>query len=93
MGYIVPAEISCGEVAVDAVSHLHPDLVLMDIRLSGEVDGIVAAEEIQRLFKIPVVYLTSNINEYTLERVKTTRPRRSFLVAPRRQMACCQIAC
>lgn len=74
MGYTVPAEISCGEDVVDAVSCLRPDVVLMDIRLSGEMDGIDAAIEIQRLFKLPVVYISSYSDEDTLERAKTTEP-------------------
>ena len=51
-----------------------PDVVLMDIRLSGEMDGIAAADEIRRRFKIPVVYLTSYSDEDTLERAKATAP-------------------
>lgn len=74
MGYEVPAETSTGEEAVDAVSKHHPDVVLMDIRLSGEMDGIAAAAEIRRRFKIPVVYLTSYGDEDTLQRAKATGP-------------------
>ena len=74
MGYSVPAEIRSGEEAVDAASRLHPDLVLMDIRLTGKMDGIDAAEEIRRRFNIPVIYLTSHADEDTLARAKATEP-------------------
>jgi len=74
MGYSVPAEISSGQEAVDAASRLRPDVVLMDIWLGGEMDGIDAAEEIRRRFNIPVVYLTSHADEDTLRRAKTTGP-------------------
>ncbi len=74
MGYSVPAEISSGEEAVEAASQLRPDMVLMDIRLSGEMDGIDAAQEIRRRFDIPVVYLTSHADEDTLARAKKTEP-------------------
>ncbi len=74
MGYSVPAEINSGEDAVDAASQLRPDVVLMDIRLSGEMDGIDAAGEIRRRFNIPVVYLTSHADEDTLARAKRTEP-------------------
>jgi len=74
MGYSVCAEISSGEEAVDAASRLRPDVVLMDIRLSGEMDGIDAAGEIRRRFNIPVVYLTSYAGEDTLARAKRTEP-------------------
>jgi len=73
LGYSVPAEIRSGEEAVDAASRLRPDVVLMDIRLSGEMDGIDAAAQIQRCFKIPVVYVTCHADENTLERAKTTK--------------------
>ena len=45
--YSVPAETSSGEQAVDAASQLAPDVVLMDIRLGGEIDGIIAASQIR----------------------------------------------
>ncbi len=74
MGYSVPAEISSGEEAVDAASQLKPDVVLMDIRLSGEMDGIDAGLQIRHRFNIPVVYLTSYADEDTLARAKATEP-------------------
>ncbi len=74
LGYGVPAEIRSGEEAVDAASRLRPDLVLMDIKLSGEMDGIAAAEEIRHRFNIPVIYLTSSVDEDTLGRAKSTEP-------------------
>ena len=74
MGYSVLAEIGSGAEAVDAADRLHPDMVLMDIRLSGEMDGIDAAGEIRSRFNIPVVYLTSHADEDTLARAKRTEP-------------------
>ncbi len=74
LGYSVPAEIRSGEEAVVAASQLHPDVVLMDIRLSGEMDGIDAAEEIRRRFNIPVIYVTIHADEDTLARAKRTEP-------------------
>jgi len=74
LGYSVPAEISSGEEAVAAASQLHPDVVLMDIKLSGEMDGIDAAAQIRDQFDVPVVYLTAYADEATLERAKLTEP-------------------
>ena len=74
IGYSVPAEISSGEEAVDAASQLRPDLVLMDIGLSGEMDGIDAAKEIRDQLDVPVVYLTAYADKATLERAKLTEP-------------------
>ena len=85
-GYTVPAEISSGEDVVDAVSCHRPDVVLMDIRMSGGMDGIDAATEIQRLFKLPVVYISSYSDEDTLERAKMTEPY-GYLAKPFSDMA------
>ena len=74
MGYAVPDVISTGEQAIQKAAMAHPDLVLMDINLAGNMDGVTAAEEIRRRFNIPVVYLTSYADEDTLGRAKTTEP-------------------
>jgi PAS domain S-box-containing protein len=53
---------------------MRPDLVLMDIRLKGDMDGVEAAEEICTRFDIPVIYLTAYADENTLQRAKVTEP-------------------
>jgi len=53
---------------------LKPDLILMDIVLNGEIDGIEPAGRIGRIFNIPVVYLTAYADDKTLERAKVTDP-------------------
>jgi len=74
LGYSVVAETRSGEEAVEAASRLHPDVVLMDIGLSGEMDGIDAAAQIRGQFDIPVVYLTAYIDETTSESLSMPRP-------------------
>ena len=74
LGYIVTAVISSGEVALQNVVETCPDLVLMDIKLKGPIDGIQAAEQIRKEFQIPVVYLTAYTDEETLNRAKLTEP-------------------
>ncbi|MGB9979426.1 methanogen output domain 1-containing protein [Methanobacterium sp.] len=74
MGYIVPAITSSGEEAVEKASETDPDLVLMDIVLKGEMDGIDAAQQIKDNLDIPVVYLTAYSDERTLKRAKITGP-------------------
>jgi PAS domain S-box-containing protein len=74
MGYAVPALACSGEEALAKAAETRPDLVLMDIRLKGELDGIAAAEQIRRLHSIPVVYLTAHADDDTLSRVKRTEP-------------------
>lgn len=74
MGYKVPAITSSGEEAVEKAAETSPDLVLMDIVLKGEMDGIDAAQQIKDSFDIPVVYLTAYSDERTLKRAKITGP-------------------
>ncbi|MCK5572933.1 MAG: PAS domain S-box protein, partial [Bacteroidetes bacterium] len=80
-GYSVFPPVYSGEEAVQAVEELHPGLVLMDITLKGEMDGIQAAEEIRSRFGIPVVYLTSHSDKNTLQRAKATEPF-GFILKP-----------
>jgi len=63
-----------GEAAVVTALQKKPDLILMDIRLQGAVDGIAAAELIQEQLDIPIIYLTAYADDPTLERAKKTRP-------------------
>ena len=73
-GYEVPAPASSGREAVEKADALRPDLVLMDIQLEGDVDGVEAAEEIRRRFGTPVVYLTAYSDDRTLQRAKFAEP-------------------
>ncbi len=74
LGYNVVASVSSGEEAIEVAGETRPDLILMDIKLDGKVDGIEAAAEIRRLFQLPVVYLTAYTNDETLNRAKLTEP-------------------
>ncbi|QSJ15340.1 response regulator [Nostoc sp. UHCC 0702] len=73
-GYTVPAVIAYGEQAIEKVTEHHPDLVLIDIMLKGDMNGIEAAQEIINCFKIPVVYLTAYSDQNILRRAKNTQP-------------------
>ncbi len=73
-GYRVPALVSSGEDAIEKAGKLKPDLVLMDIKLKGKMDGIEAAGQIKYLYNIPVIYLTAYSDEYTVQRAKITEP-------------------
>lgn len=74
LGYGVAAIASSAEEALEKVAEHHPDLVLMDVQLRGETDGIEAAEAIRVNFDIPVIYLTAYADEATLQRAKATEP-------------------
>ena len=81
LGYAVPAVASSGEEAIKKTEETQPDLVLMDIKLKGKMDGIEAAKKIRDRFNIPVVYLTAYGDEKTLQRAKITEPY-GFILKP-----------
>lgn len=74
LGYSVSSVVNTGEKAVKEAEKHHPDLVLMDIVLQGEMDGIETSKQIRSRFNIPVVYLTAYSDEKILERAKITEP-------------------
>ena len=74
MGYQVTAIVNSGERAIENAQNDPPDLILLDIRLKGELDGIDTANLIRTRFKIPVVFLTAYLDEDKLERAKLTMP-------------------
>ncbi|UCD14548.1 MAG: PAS domain S-box protein, partial [Thermoplasmatales archaeon] len=74
LGYSVPALVSSGEEAVKKVAEIQPDLVLMDIKLEGDMDGVETANQIWHRFNIPVIYLTAYGDDQTLQRAKITEP-------------------
>lgn len=73
-GYMVSGIEASGESAIDNVACSRPDIVLMDIRLSGRMDGIEAAQVIRERFDIPVVYATAYSDDATLDRARRTFP-------------------
>ena len=74
LGYTIVGWASSGEEAIEKVKELSPALVLMDIVLKGDMDGVQATEYIRAHFDIPVVYLTAYADEHTLQRAKVTEP-------------------
>jgi len=84
LGYEVCLTASTGEAAVELVESSQPDLVLMDVRLRGGMDGVEAARLIQFRHDLPVVYLTAFADEVTLRRSLETQPY-GYLVKPFRE--------
>ncbi len=80
-GYDVPAIISTGDEAIELAAELNLDLVLMDIRLRGTIDGIEAAETIRRVYDLPVIYLTAYADPETSRRARLTDPH-GYLLKP-----------
>ncbi|MGE5499332.1 MAG: PAS domain S-box protein [Syntrophothermus sp.] len=81
MGYKVIDTASTGPEAIAKAEEHLPDLILMDIRLKGEMDGIDAAAVIRKKLKLPFVYLTAHTDEGTLMRAKLTEPY-GYIIKP-----------
>lgn len=72
MGHQVIDKVSSGEEAIKKALEYSPDLILMDIRLKGEMDGIDAIGKIQEKMNIPVIYISGNSDLAHLEKIETT---------------------
>ncbi len=80
MGYEVVYIASRGEEAVEKISELQPDLILMDIMIKGDISGIDVATEIKDM-GIPVIFLTAHSDESTLAKAKVTEPY-GYIIKP-----------
>ncbi|WP_162520895.1 PAS domain S-box protein [Pseudaquabacterium pictum] len=74
LGYEVSGVAGSGEEAVELVAQGQPDIILMDVRLRGQIDGIQAAERIRRNHDVPVIFLTSHSDDETVQRAAQTAP-------------------
>lgn len=74
MGYEVTSIVDSGEEAIQKAEQEHPDIILMDIKIKGDLDGIEAAKTIYDKHKIPFIYLTSFSNTPTRKRAEATNP-------------------
>jgi PAS domain S-box-containing protein len=74
LGYTVLDIADSAELAIEKATQLRPNLILMDIRLRGELDGIQAAEQIWLYLQIPVIYVTGHSDKSTVERATLTSP-------------------
>jgi CheY-like chemotaxis protein len=73
LGFSVIASVGSAEEGIAIATRERPDLILMDIRLKGEKDGVQATEEIHQQFDVPVVYLTAYSDQMTVNRAKGTQ--------------------
>jgi hypothetical protein len=81
LGYEVPATASSAASAYEKLEQIEPDLVFLDIKLKGEEDGIHIAGHIKEKYDIPVIFLTSYVDQETLDRAKVTEPY-GYIVKP-----------
>jgi DNA-binding LytR/AlgR family response regulator len=84
LGYQVIGIQTHGEDALKTVDQNRPDIVIMDIVLSGEMNGIQAAQIIHDKYNIPIIYLTSNADDATFQKAKATKPY-AFISKPFRR--------
>jgi len=68
-GYERLVFVQTGEAAIESASTIKPNVVLMDIKLSGKIDGITAGETIMNHHKIPVIFITAHSDGETLKRI------------------------
>ena len=81
LGYTVIDIVDTGEQAIKKAAETKPDLILMDIYLKGNMDGIKAAQYIQQNQHIPIIYLTAYADNETLKRARITTPY-AYIVKP-----------
>ncbi|PKP15108.1 MAG: DNA-binding response regulator, partial [Bacteroidetes bacterium HGW-Bacteroidetes-23] len=74
LGYDVLGIIPRAEEVIPKIRQTLPDILLLDIYLKGDLDGIELAHNIQKEFKIPIIYLTANADDTHFNRAKTTNP-------------------
>ncbi len=85
LGHIIVGVIDEGEKTLSAIKKLSPDLILMDITLKGEMDGIDVANQIKDTNKIPVIFLTANTDRKTFEKAKSSEPY-GYIIKPFKEM-------
>lgn len=74
LGYNIVGASATGEKAIELAVSENPDVILMDIMLKGEMNGIEAADAIKKKFSVPIIFLTAYADELTLSKAKITQP-------------------
>lgn len=72
LGYDAEGELVYGKTAIEVAQKIKPDLILMDISLEGDIDGITAMKEIRKFSDVPVIYITGNSDPHHVQRAKET---------------------
>lgn len=80
-GYCVPKRVATGEKAVLAAREESPDVILMDIRLAGDIDGVDAALGIREFSDVPIIFMTGYQDDGTEERARAVNPL-AYLIKP-----------
>ena len=80
-GYVVTDSVTTGEKAIEKVLSQKPDIVLMDIKIMGSMDGIETADYLRKNYHVPVIFLTSLSDDESFQRAKKTEPF-GYLIKP-----------
>lgn len=81
LGYNVVGIVNNGKDAIKLTLETDPDVILMDIVIKGDIDGIETAQQINKLYNIPIIYTTAYFDEEILERAKKTEPY-GYIIKP-----------
>jgi len=81
LGYEIVGILARGEDVLKQLESNLPDIILMDIQLKGEIDGIQTAQIILDRYQLPLIYLTANSDDHTFQRAKETKPF-AFIAKP-----------
>jgi CheY-like chemotaxis protein len=81
LGYEVPDPVATGDHALRTIEKTRPDLILIDVNIPGELDGIATASRIPPAYRIPIIYLTADAEASTLARAGATNPY-GYLLKP-----------
>ena len=81
MGYHVLDITDNGKDALTKTRKTNPDLILMDINLKGDIDGIDTAQQIHKLYDVPIIYLTGYNDKNTIKRANITEPY-GYIIKP-----------
>jgi DNA-binding response OmpR family regulator len=81
MGHQVVSKAKSGAVAIDVAKNESPDLILMDIKIIGDIDGIETIKKIREFSDVPVLYLSGNTDPDTRKRASETAPM-DFIIKP-----------
>lgn len=81
LGYDTSASAASGDEAIALAASRKPDIVLMDVRIKGPIDGVATAARIREMHDVPVIFLTAHADDSTLLRAKNTGPH-GYLLKP-----------
>lgn len=92
LGYSVVGKVATGEAAIQKVQQGDVDLILMDIKINGNLDGIETMQEINKFSKVPVIYITGNSDPITRDRAMQTNPSGYIIKPIESEVLRCKIA-